>query len=110
VRGKADPSFGQIEPELAPHRAAEPGIALRFRRPDTFHQTAEHHAIGILQTRFERAVDAHARIRRPGPAHHAACGDCIEQFRIIRRLGGKLVRRRAFGHLIESQRQCFAVP
>ena len=44
------------------HRAAEPGIAARLRRPDAFDQAAQHQPVDRLQARFEQAEDAHPRL------------------------------------------------
>ena len=62
VRRQADAPLRQIEAEIAPHRAAEPGIAARLRRPGAFDEPAEHDAVDALQARFQRAEDAHAHV------------------------------------------------
>src|SRR5271169_1323904 len=53
VRGKADAALGQIEAKLVPHRPAQPGVVIAFRRPGTLDQAAEHDAVAFSQSRFE---------------------------------------------------------
>ena len=45
VRGKTDAPLRQVEPEVLPHRAAEPRIAARLGRPRAFVEPAEHDAV-----------------------------------------------------------------
>ncbi len=85
VRRKADPALGQIEPELEPHRTAEPGIGAAFRRPRAFDQAAEHHTIVRGQARFQEAEYAHARAGERRRAHHPVCNEDCEKLDIIRR-------------------------
>ena len=89
MRRERDAPLRQIEAELVAHRAAEPGIGPRLRRPDAFDQAAEHDAIDVLQPRFERAVDAHAHARDRRPPHHAVGDRDLEQLGIVRRRDGK---------------------
>ena len=71
VRGEPDPPLRQIQSEIEPHRATEPGIGAALRRPGAFDQPAEHDAIAVGQARFEQAEDAHAQARRAaGGARH----------------------------------------
>ena len=46
----------------------------------------------LRQARFERAVDAHAALRRAGPAHHAVADDDAEQLHIVGRLDHERLR------------------
>ena len=99
VGGKADAAFRQIEAELEPHRAAEPGIGLALRRPGAFDQAAEHDAVAFGQPRFERPEDAHAHAGLGGTTHDAAGKRCGKQFEIVGRFdrqAGRGLARRQF--------------
>ena len=91
VGGKADAALRQIEAELEPHRAAEPGVGLALRRPGSFDQAAEHDAIAVGEPRLERPEDAHAHAGLGGATHDAAGKGGGKQFEIVGR------RRRASG-------------
>jgi len=54
VRREADAALRQIETEIEPHRAAEPGIGPALRRPSAFDQAAEHDTVAIGEPRFKR--------------------------------------------------------
>ena len=86
VGGKADAAFRQIEAELEPHRAAEPGIGPALRRPGAFDQAAEHNAVAIGKARFERSEDAHSRPVLQWPPHYAVTECGRKQFEIVGRL------------------------
>ena len=75
MRGQADAPLRQVEAKLLPHRPAQPGIAARLRRPRRLRPGRRARRDRRWQARFERTVDAHARIRRARPAHDAVGGD-----------------------------------
>ena len=102
VRGQADAALGRIEPEIAAHRAAEPGIVAGFARPGAFVEAAEHDALERLQARFQRAEDAHAHVRRFGTAHHAVGDGGVEQLGIVAIRDAKRGGGRALGELFEG--------
>ena len=102
VRRERDAPLRQIESERVAHRAAEPGIAARLRRPRALDQAAEHDAVDVLQARLERAVDAHARARQFRPAHHAVADDGVEQLDVIRERDGKTSGRAGQRDLLEA--------
>src|SRR6202161_1318413 len=86
---QADAAFRLIEAELLAHRPAEPSSRTAFRRPGTFEQTAEHHAVAVGETRFDRAEDTHTRggaRRRP---YLAACKHRHKQLGIVGRIDQK---------------------
>ena len=64
VRRQADAPLGQIEAEIAAHRAAEPWIAARLGRPGAFIESAQHDAVDVLQSRFQRTEYTHLHDRR----------------------------------------------
>jgi hypothetical protein len=72
VRGETDPTFGQIESEIEPHRAAEPGVGAALRRPSAFDQSAKHNPVAVGQTRFKQAENPHAQARAQRQAHDTA--------------------------------------
>ncbi len=74
------------------HRPVEPGIAARIGRPDALDEAADDDAVDGRQARFERTVDAHAALRRAGPAHHAVADDDAEQLHIVGRLDHERLR------------------
>ena len=83
VRGEADAAFRQIEPERKPHRAAQPGVGIALGRPGAFDQAAEHDAVALGQTRFERPENAHAQVRLRRLPHDAARERGGKQFDIV---------------------------
>ncbi len=83
VRGKSDAALRQIEAKIKPHRPAEPGVGIAFRRPGPLDETAEHDAVALGQARFKRTEDTHAQSRLRRPAHDPANERRGEQFDII---------------------------
>ncbi len=84
VGREADAAFRQIEAERKPHRTAQPGVGIAFRRPGAFDKAAKHDAVARGETRFERPEDAHAQARLQRPAHDAAGEGDGKQFDIVR--------------------------
>ena len=83
VSGERNPPFRQVEPERIAHRAAEPRIGACLRRPDAFHQAAEHDAVGASEPRFERTIDTHPNAGIFRPPHNAAGDGGAEGIGII---------------------------
>ena len=66
-----------------PHRPAQPGIGARRRRPHALDQSAGDDAVGLDQSRFQRAVDV-KRSTRPLRSPHRTIGECgLEHLGII---------------------------
>ena len=106
VRGKADTALGQIESELEPHRAAEPGVGAALRRPRAFDQ--------IRRARRGRCRSAALRAGRgyepAGPGARRAAGQRAgqrrrEQLDIVGRRHRQTRRRRTGGKLVEDVRE-----
>jgi hypothetical protein len=83
VRGKANAPLRQVETELMAHRAAEPGIDTRRRRPHGLDEAAEDDAVGFGEARFELAEDVELRARLLAPPHHAVGKGGLEHFGIV---------------------------
>ncbi len=98
VSRQADAPFRQIEAELPAHRPAEPRISARFRRPYAFRQAAEHHAIHVLQARFQRAENLHARLARR-IAHGLTGKHGMKQLGIVAARNGQ---RAMIGDIVEK--------
>ena len=109
VRGKADAALGRIEAEVGAHRAAQPGIAARLRRPGAFVEAAQHDTLEGLQARFQRAEDAHAHVGRLRAAHHALGDGGMEQFGIVAFGDAKRGGGGTFGQFLEGAKKRYAV-
>ena len=105
VRGKADPALGQIQSELDPHRAAEPGVGAALRRPRALDQSAEHDAVAVGQPRFEQAEDTNPQARAHRRAHDIAGQYSREQLDIVGRRHRQTRRRRTGGKLVQDVRE-----
>ena len=57
VRGDADRTFGNSDPELPPHLPRHPGIVFRSTRPAALVEPAEDEQVGVLQARFDEPPD-----------------------------------------------------
>ena len=81
--GLADPPFGARQVERLGNRTAQKRIGLRRRRPDRLVTTAQHHAVGLHQARFQQTPDADARMGRTVADHDTACHQGFEIARQI---------------------------
>ena len=102
-----DAPFGEIEPELEPHRPREPWIAARLRRPDAFDQCAQYHAVDVDEARFEKSEDLHARAGPPGAAARTVGKRNLEQLGVIAGLDAQAAGLR--GDVLERKREFHAV-
>ena len=89
MSGETDAALRQIEPEREPHRPAQPGIIIAFRRPSAFDEAAEHDAIAFGQAGFERTEDAHLQTGLRLAPHDSSGKRCRKELDIVRRLDGK---------------------
>ncbi len=102
VRGEADAALGRIEAEIAAHRAAQPRVVARLRRPGTLVQPAQHDAVDRLQARLQRAVDMRAQLAAFRTTHHAVANGGLEQLGVVPARDREICGSRAVDKLLES--------
>jgi hypothetical protein len=101
VRRKPEAALGQVEPKLVAHRAIEPGVGARLRRPDALDQAAQNHPINRHESGVDGAENPHPHIGfRPA---HLAVGD--RGFKHLGIIGRLQIDPAACHHLVERRDQ-----
>ncbi len=93
VRSLTDAPFRRGQAERCAHRPVEKRVGLDRRRPDSFVEAGQKHAVEAEQTRFEQAEDLQARVPAAGRRGARRGERILEQGGIFAKLGREALGR-----------------